>query len=323
MVKKYSRIVAISRLIRLPDLLMIVLTQSLVRWSLLGPLLSAKGLSLQTSNSLFVVLMLATVFLSAGGYVINDYFDRKIDSVNDPEDVVVGHSISLQHTMAIHMVLTVLGILLGFFVSFRVHYFYLGVLFLLGAGILWFYSTTYKRQLLIGNLIVAFLTGCVPLLVLLFELPLLYARFGELLMTGDFSISYLVMWVGGFSGFAFLLTLAREIIKDAEDIKGDTSYGRRTLPAVAGTGVSKVVVMVLFAISALALILIYFFYLPDPYTLIYILVLLIAPLVATGFLLVKARTAKEFHRVSLLTKCVMVAGLLYILLVNFLIHQYK
>ena len=323
MVKKYSRIVAISRLIRLTDLLMIVLTQSLIRWSLLGPLLSAKGLSLQMSNSLFVVLMLATVLLSAGGYVINDYFDRKIDSVNDPEDVVVGHSISLRHTMAIHMVLTVLGILLGFFVAVRVHYFYLGVLFLLGAGILWFYSTSYKRQFLIGNLIVALLTGCVPLLVLLFELPLLYARFGEILMSGGFSLSYLVMWVGGFCGFAFLLTLAREIIKDAEDIEGDTSYGRRTLPAVAGIGVSKVVVMVLLAISALALILIYFFYLPDTYTLIYILVFLIAPLVVTAFLLVKASTTKEFHTVSLLTKCIMLAGLLYILLVNYLIHHYK
>lgn len=323
MVKKYSRIVAISRLIRLSDLLMIVLTQSLIRWSLLGPLLSAKGLSLQMSNSLFVVLMLATVLLSAGGYVINDYFDRKIDSVNDPEYVVVGYSISLRHTMAIHMVLTVLGILLGFFVAFRVHYFYLGILFLLGAGVLWFYSTTYKRQLLIGNLIVALLTGCVPLLVLLFELPLLYTRYGDLLMTGGFSLSYLVMWVGGFSGFAFLLTLAREIIKDAEDIKGDTSYGRRTLPAVAGIGVSKVVAIVLHAITALALILIYFFYLPDTYTLIYILVFLVAPLVVTAFLLVKARTVKEFHVVSLLTKCIMVAGLLYILLANFLIHHYK
>lgn len=323
MVRKYSRIVAISRLIRLPDLLMIVLTQSLIRWSLLSPLLNAKGLSLQMSNSLFVVLMLATVFLTAGGYVINDYFDRKIDSVNDPEDVVVGHSISLRHTIAIHMVLTVLGVLLGFFVAFRVHYYYLGILFLLGAGILWFYSTTYKRQLLIGNLIVAMLTGCVPLLVLLFELPLLYARFGDVMMTGGFSLSYLVMWVGGFSGFAFLLTLAREIMKDAEDIEGDTSYGRRTLPAVAGKSVSKVVVIVLLAITALALILIYLFYLPDTYTLIYILVFLISPLVVTALLLLKARTTKEFHAVSLLTKCIMVAGLLYILLVNFLIHHYK
>ena len=99
MVKRYSLMIAISRLIRLPNLLIIVLTQSLIRWSLMGPLLSAKGLSLQMSNWLFVAMMLATVLISAGGYVINDYFDRKIDTVNDPEDVIVGHSISLRNTL--------------------------------------------------------------------------------------------------------------------------------------------------------------------------------------------------------------------------------
>jgi 4-hydroxybenzoate polyprenyltransferase len=323
MVKRYSLIIAVSRLIRLPNLLIIVLTQSLIRWALMDPLLRAKGLSLQMSNSLFLALVLATVLLSAGGYVINDYFDRKIDTVNDPEDVIVGHSISLRHSMALHLVLTSLGILLGFYMAYRVQSLYLGVLFLLGAGILWFYSTTYKRQLLIGNLIVALMTAVVPMVVLLFELPLLFTNYGNTMMTGGFSLSYLVMWVGCFAGFAFLLTLAREIIKDAEDIEGDISYGRRTLPAVAGMGISKAVVMTLFAITVLVLILIYLFYLPDTFTLIYILVFLIAPLVVTAFLLVKARTAKAFHTVSFLTKCIMIAGLLYTLLANYLIHHYK
>jgi 4-hydroxybenzoate polyprenyltransferase len=323
MVRKYSNIVAISRLIRLPNLMIIVLTQSLIRWSLLGPLLGAKGMSFQMSDWLFVILMLATVLLSAGGYVINDYFDRKIDMVNDPEDVVVGYSISLRHTMALHLVLTSLGILLGFYVSYKIHYFYLGVLFLLGAGILWFYSTTYKRQLLIGNLIVAMLTAAVPLLVMFFELPLLYRFYGITLLTGGFRLTYLVMWVSCFAGFAFLLTLAREIIKDAEDIEGDTSYGRRTLPAVAGIVVSKTVVIALFAFTAVALILICYFYLPDTYTLIYVLAMLIAPLAAAIFLLAKAKTTRSFHTVSILTKCIMLAGLLYTILVNYLIHHYK
>jgi 4-hydroxybenzoate polyprenyltransferase len=323
MVKKHSILVAVSRLIRLPNLLIIVLTQSLIRWSLIDPLLSAKGLSPQMSNWLFVTLMLATVLISAGGYVINDYFDRKIDTVNDPEDVVVGHSISLRHTMALHIVLTSLGILLGFFVAYRAHYFYLGILFLLGAGLLWFYSTTYKRQLLTGNLIVALLTAVVPLIVLLFELPLLYRSYGNIMVTVGFSFSYLLMWVGCFAGFAFLLTLAREIIKDAEDIRGDTSFGRRTLPAVAGIGISKTVVFALLAFTAVALILIYLFYLPDPYTLVYIIALLIIPLAITSVLLMKAGTAKAFHTVSILTKCIMLAGLLYTLLVNYLIHQSK
>jgi 4-hydroxybenzoate polyprenyltransferase len=323
MVKRYSLVVAISRLIRLPNLLIIILTQSLIRWWLMGPLLDAKGLSLQMSNSVFMVMMLATVFISAGGYVINDYFDRKIDTVNDPEDVIVGHSISLRHTMALHMVLTILGILLGFYAAYKVHYFYLGILFMLGAGILWFYSTIYKRQLLIGNLIVALLTAAVPLLVLFFELPMLYAALGSIIITEGFRLSYLAMWVGCFSGFAFLLTLAREIIKDAEDIKGDISYGRKTLPAVAGIGTSKAVVASIYAITALALILVYLFYLPDRYTLIYILAFLIAPLAIATILLLRARMAKAFHTVSILTKCIMLAGLLYILLVNYIIHHFK
>jgi 4-hydroxybenzoate polyprenyltransferase len=300
-----------------------MLTQSLIRWSLLGPLVSAKGLSLQMSNLLFVALMLATMLITAGGYVINDYFDRKIDTINGPDDVIVGHSISLRHTMALHLMLTSLGILLGFLIAYRIHFFYLGVFFLLGAGILWFYSTTYKRQLLIGNLIVALLTGFVPMLVLLFELPLLYRNYGDIMITEGLSLSYLITWVGGFSGFAFLLTLAREIIKDTEDIEGDMSYGRRTLPAVAGIRFSKAVVIVLFAVTALALILIYLVYLPDTYTLIYILALLIAPLAVNAFLLVKAHTTKEFHTVSFLSKCIMLSGLLYTLLVNYLIHHYK
>ena len=284
MVKKYPRIVALSRLIRLPNLLIIVITQSLVRWVLMDPLLGIKGLSLQTSPATFVLLMLACVLITAGGYVINDYFDRKIDSVNDPEEVIVGNAISLRHTMALHLVLTALGIVLGFYVAYRIGYFFLGVLFLLGAGILWFYSTTYKRQLLVGNLIVALLTAAVPMLVLFFELPQLYRAYGGTLVSGD-GLTYLVLWVGCFAGFAFLLTLAREIIKDAEDIRGDTSYGRRTLPAVAGMRISKAMVIGLFGITAAALVLICLFYLPDRYTFTYILVMLLVPLAVTGVLL--------------------------------------
>jgi len=323
MVKTGSHIVAIGRLIRLPNLLIILLTQSLIRWSLIGPLLKANGMSLQMSPSLFVMLMLATMLVTAGGYVINDYFDRKIDTVNNPKEVIVGRSISLRHTMTIHLVLTTLGILLGIYVAWATDFIALGILFLLGSGILWFYSTTYKRQVLLGNLIVALMTGMVPMLVLLFELPLQYRQYGSLLAAGSFNLSYIALWVSGFAGFAFILTLAREIIKDAEDLKGDTSYGRRTLPASAGITVSKAVVVFLYAITALSLILIYLVYLPDRFTLIYILVLLMLPLATAIFLTLKAKTARHFHVISILTKSIMITGLLYTLLVHYIVQHYS
>ena len=107
---------------------------------------------------LFIWLMLATVLVSAGGYVINDYFDRKIDTVNYPDEVIVGRFIPLRHTMAIHMS-SLLGVLIGLYVAWAIGFLYLGFLFLLGSGLLWFYSTTYKRQAVVGNLIVALITG--------------------------------------------------------------------------------------------------------------------------------------------------------------------
>jgi 4-hydroxybenzoate polyprenyltransferase len=323
MVRTFQNIIAFGRLIRFPNLLIILLTQSIIRWSLISPLLKAKGLSLQMSNSLFVLMMLATILVTAGGYVINDYFDRKIDTVNDPDDVIVGRSISLRRTMIIHMVLTALGVLLGICVANAVGFIYLSVLFLLGSGILWFYSTTYKRQLFIGNFIVALMTGMISMLVLLFELPLLYRQYSELLTVGSFSFKYVLMWVGCFSGFAFILTLAREIIKDAEDLRGDTSYGRRTLPAIAGFAISKAIVVALYALTAIALILIYLLYLPDRLTLIYIIVFLILPLASAIYLVLKAKDAKAFHAVSILTKCIMLSGLLYALLANYIIHHYS
>ena len=323
MVMTWSYIKAVSRLIRLPNLLIIVLTQSLIRWSLMSPLLKANGIFLQMSTSLFVALMLATLLITAGGYVINDYFDRKIDTVNNPEEVIVGRSISLRHSMTIHLVLTAIGVLLGFYVAWAIDYFVLGILFLLGSGILWFYSTTYKRQVFLGNFIVALMTAMVPMIILLFELPLQYRKYGNLLASGDFGLSYLVLWVGCFSAFAFILTLAREIIKDAEDIRGDASFGRRTLPAVVGLPVSKAIVIALYVITALSLVLIYLFYLPDRITLIYITAFLIIPLAVTVFLTLKAKDQKDFHVISILTKGIMISGLLYALAAQYIIHHYS
>ena len=112
--------------------------------------------------------------------------------------------------------------------------------------------------------------------------------------SGSFNLSYIALWVGCFSGFAFILTLAREIIKDAEDLKGDTSYGRRTLPAVAGMAISKAVVYCLVCHHSIVPDPDLPVYLPDRFTLIYIIVLLILPLAAAIFLTLKANIAKAF-----------------------------
>ncbi|NJO93104.1 MAG: UbiA family prenyltransferase [Chloroflexia bacterium] len=124
---------------------------------------------LQMSEFDFFILMLATVCLTAAGYVINDYFDTKTDSLNRPKTVIVGKSISRRSAMAIHIVLNAIGVIGGFYASWKVGHPKFGFIFVLAAGILWYYSTTYKRQFLVGNLIVSLLTAMVPLMVILLK----------------------------------------------------------------------------------------------------------------------------------------------------------
>ena len=140
-----------------------------------------------------------------------------------------------------HNILSGLGVVAGFWVSYRIGHVWIGIVFLLVSGLLYFYSVVYKKQFLIGNIIVAVLTSFVPLMVVIFELPVIYNYYGpELISLSTMKIIF--YWVAGFAVFAFLTTLSREIVKDMEDFEGDKAYGSRSLPVVAGIRMSKAVV---------------------------------------------------------------------------------
>jgi len=221
------------------------------------------------------MLMLATMLVTAGGYVINDYFDRKIDTVNNPKEVIVGRSVSLRHTMTIHLVLTTLEYCSGYMLPGRQILLFSESCSCSEAVFCGFIRPPINARFYWATLLSPH-DGHGPHVGAAFRITLQYRQYGSLLAAGSFNLSYIALWVP-----AFRVCLhpypGREIIKDAEDLKGDTSYGRRTLAAIAGMNVSKAVVVFLYTITALSLILIYLVYLPDRFTLIYILVLLMLP----------------------------------------------
>ncbi len=319
MVMTARHIWAFFRLIRTPNLLMVVVTQYLMRICIIAPMLNSHGFNLQMESFDFFLLVLATVCLTAGGYVINDYFDRKTDLVNHPDTVVVGLLIKRRWAMIFHILFNSIGILIGLYLSFKIQALYLGVLFVLGSGILWFYSTTYKRQLIIGNLIVSFSTGMVPILVLLFELPLLSSRFGSIIDAMGINANQLAGWFLGFALFGFLISLIREIVKDTEDFEGDQAYGMQTLPIVIGTRWTKVVLYGLILMFAFGLFYVYHFHLDYPVTLIYILTLQVIPLLIIGVLLYKADSRKDYRNISILLKIMMVTGISFAFVARYFI----
>ncbi|OFX83178.1 MAG: hypothetical protein A2W99_12865 [Bacteroidetes bacterium GWF2_33_16] len=309
------------RLIRYRNLLIIVLTQYLMRWSIIKPILKVYDFELQFSEINFFFLVLSTVFITAAGYVINDYFDTKTDLVNRPETVLVGRIIDRRSAILLHIILNTIGIGMGIYVSFYIGIPTLSLVFVFITGILWFYSTTYKRQFLIGNLIVALLTALVPLMVLLFEIPLLNKVYGYILLETRASFNQIIVWILSFAFYAFILTLIREIIKDIEDYEGDSAYGRQTMPIVLGVVNSKVILASFIIFTLFSLLYAYFRFLTGPITLIYFLVFLIVPLIVLLYKLIIAETKNEYHSASRLSKMIMLAGILYSLVANYIINQ--
>ncbi len=319
------------KLIRWQNLLIVVLTMVLMRYAVIEPLIAKISVMLNSGNgeavplSLkfpwydFVILVTATVFLTAGGYVINDYFDIKTDLINRGE-VIVGTKIPRRQAIMWHNILNIAGVAAGFYISWKAGYFWLGTMFLIVSGLLYFYSASYKRQFLIGNFVVALLTALVPLMVVLYEWPALY-RYYAVNAVYPPQLSIIFYWVGGFSVFAFLTTLAREIIKDIEDFEGDTAYGRNTIPVVIGIISSRILSICLIVIVLTMLYLVWYFFLNDKITLIYLSLVIALPLLYVITILITGKSKEQLHTASRIMKIVMIGGIMYSVLVRMLLTR--
>jgi len=317
---------SIFRLIRLPNLLIIAATQYAMRYLLMEPLLPSATFELQFGGMQFALLVISTMAIAAAGYIINDYFDTQADLINKPKRVVVGIKISRRMAMFLHAGLNIIGVGIGIYLSFYIKLPSLSLVFIIATGLLWFYSTNYKRQFLVGNLSVAFLTGLVPLMVVLFEIPLLNREYGEVMIRNNASFNYIFAWVSAFSFFAFLTTLIREVIKDAEDFEGDNAYGMKTIPIVLGSFWTKFLLVTLisgtvFMLIALLLKYIVFSVEPMDYiSLVYFALSLVIPLILLAVQVISANGKKGYKRASSFIKLVMLAGILYSVLVFYLIN---
>jgi 4-hydroxybenzoate polyprenyltransferase len=315
------------KLVRWPNLLIVALTMILMRYAVIEPVISKISVVLSGGTGEptplvlkfpwydFLILVIATLFITAGGYVINDYFDIKTDLINRGE-VIVGTRIPRRQAMKWHNILNIAGVAAGFYISWKAGYFWMGILFLIVSGLLYFYSASYKRQFLIGNLVVAILTAMVPMLVVFYEWPALY-RFYNVNAVIPPGLAIIFYWVGGFALFAFLTTLIREIIKDIEDFEGDMAYGRNTIPVVTGIMAAKIIsiILIVFTVALLCFIW-HFFFLNDKITLVYISITVAFPLLYVIYQLVTSSDKRQLHSASRLMKIIQFAGVLYSVVVK-------
>lgn len=303
------------RLVRGGNLLFIAMLLYVMEKWVATPLLDNGLFHEQMPWWVLLLLILATVCIAAGGYVINDYFDIKIDKINRPDKLIVPDIVSKNTAMHLFQCLTAAGVAMGIAVAVWARSWTLGMIFVVIPGLLWFYSASYKRQFLVGNIVVAFMAALVPLLVAIANADYLKHLYHEMLGYSPICAE-LYTWIGGFALFAFLTTLAREVVKDMEDEEGDREYECRTLPIKWGNTVSKVVVTALIAIICGLICYIGFCVVPFPHTwdslsTRYITFGLLVPCVCEVVLLWCAHLPREYHNAQALLKFVMLMGALY------------
>jgi 4-hydroxybenzoate polyprenyltransferase len=197
----------------------------------------------------FIFICLASVLIAAAGYIINDYFDLNIDQVNKPGKVVVNVLINRRWVIFWHMFLSLLGLFFTVSALPIAQYWHLVLANLASIVLLWFYSTNFKKQLLIGNIVISLLTAWVIAIIFLSKYPFTVSE----LMTADQDEIHFFRLTVVYTCFAFVISLIREVIKDMEDMEGDRKYGCRTMPIVWGLNASKVFVAVWIVVLSAAL----------------------------------------------------------------------
>lgn len=232
--------------------------------------------------------VLAVFFAMSGGNVINDVFDYKIDLINRPDRAIPSGRISLSNARNYAYFLFIASVIVSFIISYLVGNIAPTIVVLFAVIILYFYASTFKSTVLVGNFIVAFLTG-------------LCFVFAGVIIGYDLN-NLNILGIGSFLGFfAFLMTFAREITKDIEDMEGDLAGGAKTFPIIYGAKISAYLAVFLAFIDCILCPVLYF---AGIFNIIYLIVVAIAVIIFiyAGVCLLQNQDSETCHKVSKLLK---------------------
>jgi 4-hydroxybenzoate polyprenyltransferase len=229
--------------------------------------------------------MLACIFVAAGGYVINDIFDIETDQINRPEKLILNKHVSPNSAKIFYIILTSLGIIFGFTTGIG-----MGVLCFVLAILLYFYSSDLKGEMLQGNLLIALMAGMV-----------VYVS-----SRGVFNAQN--TYFAEYASIAFSITMARELIKDIEDIEGDKAQEYETYPILKGIRATKLLAAI-FLIITLFIAVVLNFQTTALLFQTYISCFIIAPIIYFLYLVYNAQEKIQFRKISNWLKLTMFIGL--------------
>lgn len=288
-------------IIRPINLLFLFIVQAIIHYGLLVP--GQADTSLDDLG--FSLLVLATMLIAAGGYVLNDIQDMEVDKVNRAGTNPVGMGFGEKQANSLYIILTASGVVAGFILSHLVDRPVFATVFVGVAALLYGYSTYFNYKVLMGNILIS----------LLVALGLIVVPVFDLVPTTDWSNrqwhTVLFRIVLLYAALAFVMNFIREIIKDVEDMDGDKAGGRLSLPMVLGSRLTKGLLMTMIGLL-IAAVCVYLYLRLYNHTevVVYFFVAVIAPLTYSGIQIGQAKTPSDYRKASRLIKLIMFTGML-------------
>lgn len=299
-------------ILRTPNLIIVALTiWAFAKYAYYPELVTNDIRPVMSMKDLYLLIFI-TACLAAGGYLLNDLVDTDSDHINDKRSYIKS-GLEKKIGYLMYIVITLAPIPFAFSLASEIkHPEYISLYFLM-VMLLIAYNYVFKNLLIFGNLIISLLCASVVGVLLFGE----WESLNGLKKVNKESYQYIV-WISSFYiGFGLMSNLNREIIKDVEDIKGDTEMGSKTLPIVIGVKHTKLILLVL-QVTSISLLVFWILSGPVSTTLYYIksLALLIMPAIFLVYKIYQSNKKEDFHVLSSLYKAWMIVGLLFIISVT-------
>lgn len=299
-------VLAVLRVLRFPNLVVVAVTQLLVFYRILLPAFQQAEIRNALSNWKLLELIIVTLMVTASGYLINDLQDVQTDDINRPGTNPVAR-LGRETVMWFYAVCLLVGFLVSQLLAYRLGERHLLWIFPLAVAMLSIYSVWVKRIPVLGNALVAAYCAGVPGIILLAERRAVRQLIDTNSELGLNALRICLI----FMVFAFLATLLRELVKDLEDLRGDREVGRRTIPVRWGVPFSRQLGIFLGALVVAAILCPVLLGWPaflSPPMLLCIGLLLVF-LLYILFQLARAEEQATYHQLSTLLKLFLLGGL--------------
>lgn len=296
------------KLIRYQNLLMLAFMQLLFRYAFL----EQQDIPLALADWQYGLLVLSTVLIAGAGYVINNILDVATDTINKPNDVVIGKGISETAGYNIYIGLNITGVAIGCYLSNVIMRPGFAVVFILIASVLYFYSTSLKQIMVLGNVVVAAVLSFSVIIIGVFDIFPATNTENQAQMASLFSILL------DYALFAFMINFIREIVKDIEDVNGDYNQGMNTLPIAIGINrATKIALGSAIVPFILCLLYINKYFLENNLFIVtfYAFAFVLAPLLYFIVKIFIAKSQKDFHHLSTVLKLILLFGILSIVVI--------